>query len=366
MILSSLILVALASSLANCHSHNGRVEFDKEEQSLRDLIRGVSSIEPAPTVPEGSGCPCECKDGAPGKDGKDGKDGESIVGPQGPPGYNGSDGKDGKDGIQGPPGPPGPQGLPGVCDKATLDMINEQLVGLERTIYLAKEEFKTEQAALATQLTTATNQLTSSVATLDSKVDSTSSRLQDMIMAVNNSRIPGPRGPQGEQGLKGDPGPQGQQGPKGDQGEQGSKGSQGPQGPIGALGPRGPKGESGISALRGCLHRLVKSKPQKGGRPVFVALVEPSKGHVVVGVTCSSNMRSINRLAPVETALYNCECQRTNGKRGRVADDEEMDENEVSRHWWNRPTKPPKPTRPPRPHHRALVCELHYWECPAE
>ncbi|EDO33871.1 predicted protein [Nematostella vectensis] len=31
--------VALASSLANCHSHNGRVEFDKEEQSLRDKAR---------------------------------------------------------------------------------------------------------------------------------------------------------------------------------------------------------------------------------------------------------------------------------------------------------------------------------------
>lgn len=338
--LKFLTLVVCGITLATTHSRNG--PSDIKSRSLDSLS------EPPPTA---SPCPCDCKDGAPGKDGRDGRDGMTVVGPPGPPGKNGlngtdgqngrdgKDGRDGRDGLKGDPGPTGVRGPPGVCDRAEINAIKARLGDGEARL----------------------QQVSKRLDMLDTKVDAELANLLAIVQIVNASIIPGPPGPQGPPGVQGPKGDKGDTGAKGSQGDQGPVGVQGPKGTKGSRGPqgiRGPKGDDGDCDLKDCRYRVVKKVLGPGRDPIKVTLTRPAQDYVIVGVTCSSERGVIAQLSYETTShSYMCTCnynsgrgygrdQRDTGKQ--VRSPSQSFDDKKRKHYWQR------------------VCLLHYWECPTD
>uniref|UniRef100_A0A6P8HW93 Collagen alpha-1(XXV) chain-like n=1 Tax=Actinia tenebrosa TaxID=6105 RepID=A0A6P8HW93_ACTTE len=373
------LLVLLSSVFVQIHA-NGKPQNNR----ILTVERFVSD---EPLIDDGSGecSDCVCVNGTNGKDGKDGKDGQSIVGPMGPPGSpglngapgvdgrNGTDGKQGargEKGDQGIPGPQGPRGPPGVCDQHLLDTITQDIASLKDQVRLAQETIDKKYNTLNNKITANEKVVTTLINELNQvklRANQDFFELSTAIKIVNDSRIPGPPGPQGEQG------PRGSQGSKGEMGPQGPQGQRGPKGRKGNRGPRGPQGESGISALRGCKHRETKSMGNTGKVDV-IGIPEPSPGHVLVGVTCSSEGRTINKLVPMATSPYTCECTRYNDNslsEGNFGDDDDDDDDDDDKRsslgtkrirWGTR-----KRFFSRRRYHRPpskIYCIIHYWECP--
>lgn len=316
--------------------------------------RSLDSVaEPPPTLPS---CPSNCKDGIPGKDGRDGRDGMTVVGPPGLPGRNGLngtdgrngrdgiDGRDGRDGVKGDPGPQGVRGPPGVCDRDEINRIKARLLDVESTVERVSQSSDTK------------------LNILDSKIDAKVADLLAIIQIVNATIIPGPPGQQGLPGPQGISGPKGEKGDTGNTGPQGTRGPAGDQGLRGVMGPRGPqgpKGDDGDCSLKDCKYHKMETVSWSGKFPAPVTLKGPSQGHVIVGVTCSSERAGMAQLSYEETSgSYICSCGKNNS--GREKDEIDLRDNiqqsqsssllhqKHQRHYWQR------------------VCKLHYWECPID
>lgn len=277
--------------------------------------------------------------GPPGRDGLNGTDGKD--------GRDGQNGRDGRDGQKGDPGPSGARGPPGVCDRAEINSIKARILDLESNVK---------------KLTSTTN--TNNII-LDNKIDAKTAELLAIIQIVNQTIIPGPpgpHGPPGEKGPQGEKGAQGEEGPKGSRGPEGSKGSIGPIGPQGLPGVKGEKGDS--ITLKGCRHQREVSDLTRGNNPKTVYLKAPSKGYVIVGVTCAADTGGIAQLFFQKTDnSYKCSCTfspRCVPPAGRKRRDTKNEEDKsLSQEYDNSKRRGRHSQQKPK------ACYLHYWECPA-
>ncbi|PFX11227.1 Collagen alpha-1(VI) chain, partial [Stylophora pistillata] len=147
---------------------------------------------------------------------------------------------------------------------------------------------------------------------------------------------PGQQGDAGNPGKNGTDGVNGQQGDKGVQGDKGQQGAAGPGGPPGPPGPQGPPGAGNFSQCR--YDSAVRSVTAGDLASETVVLIEPD-GKKILGVSCSTNQAAeyILKIEKLTTAphagkyAYRCTCKGQSKLFKQSG---------------------------------AMVCFLHYWECP--